>query len=388
MTKATNNTSICAQDDIGLKMNTFYNVDSMSHDGMEKIKTKSIDLILTDLPFGTTKNKWDIIIPLNDYIEIEINNKLIQMQYDEYLLHCYKNHIKLNIAENDWKKLHKKGLWHSYNRILKDDGVILLFAQKPFDAMLQNSNKQDFRYEWIWEKTHPSGHMNAKKMPMKAHENILVFYKSLPTYNPQKTSGHERKTSTADRAKLPSTNYGKQFSVTSYDSTERYPRSVIKIAHDKQFLQLVPTQKPVELYEYLIRTYSNKHSIVLDHCSGSGTLAVACENVGDRNFICMEMDKDHGYFEDSVDRLNIHRILRTVVKEAIVTSSTPKIKDIVKISLADERILSLSNYRRGDEIIKRIKKNIENIVDVYKRSEHIEIKENGCIAWMSDKTNA
>ncbi len=386
MSKATKNNSLSLQDNKGLNTNTFYNVDSMSSEGMEKIKDLSIDVILTDLPFGTTKNKWDIVIPLNDYIEVEVKNKLINMPYDEYLLHCYKNKININIAETNWKKKHKKGLWHHYNRILKDDGVILLFGQKPFDSMLHNSNKKDFRYEWIWEKTHPSGHMNAKKMPMKAHENILVFYKSLPNYNPQKTSGHVRKTATADRAKLPSANYGKQFSITSYDSTERYPRSVIKIAHDKQFLQIVPTQKPVEIYEYFIRTYSNKHSVILDNCSGSGTLAVACENVGDRHFICMEMDKEHGYFEDSIDRLTIHRILRTVVKEVIINTNTAKIKDIIKIVSRDERVLSLPKYRRGTEVIKKIKKNIENIVEVYKRSKNVEIKDNGCIVWL-EKNN-
>jgi len=118
------------------------------------IEDKSIDMIFADLPYGTTRCKWDSVIDLNI-------------------------------------------LWKEYNRIIKDNGAILLFAQSPFDKVLGASNLDMFRYEWIWEKTNATGHLNAKKMPMKAHENILVFYKNLPVYNPQKTRGHERKVSKA-----------------------------------------------------------------------------------------------------------------------------------------------------------------------------------------------
>lgn len=217
---------------------------------MKKIKSKSIDMILCDLPYGTTKNKWDSIIPLDK-------------------------------------------LWEQYSRIIKDNGVVALTAQTPFDKLLGVSNLKMLRYEWIWEKTSATGHLNAKKMPMKAHENILIFYKKLPTYNPQKTFGHERKVSKAVHKinSKNSTNYGDSVN-TTYDSTERYPRDVIKFKTDKQKLALHPTQKPVALMEYLIKTYTNEEDLVLDSCMGSGTTGVACMNTN-RNFIGIELEEKY-----------------------------------------------------------------------------------------------
>lgn len=239
-----------------IQKNRIYQMDCL--EGMKLIPDKSIDMILCDLPYGTTKNKWDSIIPLDE-------------------------------------------LWKEYNRIIKDNGAIVLTAQTPFDKVLGMSNLKMLKYEWIWEKTSATGHLNAKRMPMKAHENVLVFYKKLPTYNPIKTKDHVRKVSKSEHkfnSKL-STNYNKH-GFTTYDSTERYPRSVQVFATDKQKEALHPTQKPVALFEYLIKTYSNEGEIVLDNCMGSGTTAVACENLN-RQWIGFETESE--YIEIANNRL-------------------------------------------------------------------------------------
>lgn len=226
---------------------------------MPKLQAKSIDMIFCDLPYGTTRCKWDSVIDLPK-------------------------------------------LWEEYERVIKDNGVILLFAQTPFDKVLGASNLKLLKYEWIWEKTSATGHLNAKKMPMKAHENLLVFYKNPPTYNPQKTSGHKRKVSKAEH-KInckESEVYNKGQKLTTYDSTERYPRSVQVFSSDKQKSKLHPTQKPVALLEYLIRTYTNEGDLVLDNCAGSGSVGVACQNTN-RNFILIE--KDDNYFNIINERI-------------------------------------------------------------------------------------
>lgn len=238
-----------------IELNRIYNEDCL--EGMRRIPDGSIDMILCDLPYGTTRNKWDSVIPLEP-------------------------------------------LWSEYERIIKDNGAIVLTAQTPFDKVLGTSNLGLLRYEWIWEKTAATGHLNAKKMPMKAHENILVFYKQLPTYNAQMTAGHSPVHSYTKR-RDDGSNYGKtQTGVSGGGSTERYPRSVLLFPSDKQREALHPTQKPVELFRYLIRTYTNPGETVLDNCMGSGTTAVAATLEG-RDFIGFE--KDVGYAETSNQRL-------------------------------------------------------------------------------------
>lgn len=222
-------------------------------DLLPNIPDQSIDLVLADLPYGTTRNKWDSVIPLEP-------------------------------------------LWAEYLRVCK--GAIVLTAQTPFDKVLGASNLPMLRYEWIWEKSNPTGHLNAKKAPMKAHENVLVFYRKQPTYNFIKTGGHVRKS--AVRRHCDSPNYGRQESdPITYDSTERYPRSVLKFASDKQKSNLHPTQKPVALMEYLVRTYSNPGDLVLDNCFGSATTAIACLRTGRKH---IGMEKDPAYFEVGVTR--------------------------------------------------------------------------------------
>lgn len=226
---------------------------------MQKIKDKSINMVFCDLPYGTTaKNEWDTIIPFDK-------------------------------------------LWEQYNRIIKDNGAIVLWSQMPFTAQLIMSNPEMFRYEWIVEKTSATGFLNAKKMPMKAHENVLVFYKKLPTYNPQMTHGHQRKVSKAEHKVncKKTTDYG-EHGLTTYDSTDRYPRDVLKFSWDKQNEALHPTQKPITACEYFIKTYTNEGDLVLDNCMGSGSTGIACRNLG-RDFIGIEVSEE--YFKIAKDRI-------------------------------------------------------------------------------------
>ena len=229
-----------------IDINKIYNEDCLI--GMQKIKDKSIDMILCDLPYGqTARNKWDVVIPFGE-------------------------------------------LWTQYKRIIKDNGAIVLFANGMFTAKLMTSNPKMWRYNLVWEKTQPTGFLNAKKMPLRNHEDICVFYENLPTYNPQKTTGHTRKVSKAEHKTncKETTDYGAH-GLSTYDSTERYPKSVWKFAKDIQKSALHPTQKPVALLEELIKTYTNENELVLDNCIGSGTTAVACINTK-RNYIGFELE--------------------------------------------------------------------------------------------------
>lgn len=213
---------------------------------MKLIPSNSVDMICADLPYGKTKNPWDKIID-------------------------------------------PKLLWEQYWRILKTNGVVFLFGQDKFTAMMMLSDP-NHRYNIIWEKTQPVGHLNSGRMPMRSHEDMMIFYKKLPTYNPQKTTGHKLKTvskSTADKSNnTNSTNYGKH-STTPYSSTERHPVSIWTCAKDKDVLH--PTQKPVPLVEKAIRTYTNKGDVVLDNVAGSGTVGEACI-LNERDFILIEGD--------------------------------------------------------------------------------------------------
>ena len=225
---------------------------------MQKIPNESISLILTDLPYGTTANKWD-------------------------------------------KKLSLDKLWDEWLRILKPNGVIALWSQMPFTAEVIMSNPKLFRYEWIIEKTNSTGFLNAKKMPLKAHENVLIFYKSLPIYNPQKTTGHtpvHSFTKHKDAGKC----YGKtKTGLSGGGSTERFPRDILNFKWDTQKSKLHPTQKPVAANEYFIKTYTNEGDTVLDCCMGSGSTGIAALSTG-RDFIGIELDEN--YFDIAENRLN------------------------------------------------------------------------------------
>ena len=217
---------------------------------MKDIPNKSIDMILCDLPYGTTKNEFDKIIPF-------------------------------------------KPLWEQYERIIKNNGAIVLFSQPPFTFKLGISNLRLFRYEWIWQKTKSTGFMNAKKMPLKSHESILVFYKKLPTYNPQ---GIIKNVSikTGRSRKGNSRNYGKTGcgNPEYIQTVSNYPKDIITFSNPSNKGHLHPNQKPVALLEYLIKTYTNEGDTVLDNCMGSGSTGVACVSPG-RSFIGIELDEKH-----------------------------------------------------------------------------------------------
>lgn len=225
---------------------------------MQDIADQSIDLILCDLPYGTTQNKWDAVIPLED-------------------------------------------LWCAYNRICR--GAVVLTAAQPFTSALVMSNVNDFKYQWVWQKSRPTGHMNAKKQPLREHEDICVFYRKQPTYNPQMTKGKPNHVNSNPKVKSSSDNYGMQYEVAEKVTDEKYPKTILPFKVLSPTHVQHPTQKPVELMEYLIETYTNEGDTVLDNCMGSGTTGVACVSTG-RNFIGIE--QDFKYF----------RIARQRIKEA------------------------------------------------------------------------
>lgn len=222
---------------------------------MKLLPDASIDMILCDLPYGTTQNKWDVTIPFDK-------------------------------------------LWEQYERVIKSNGAIVLTGQGIFSARLICSNERMYRYSLIWEKTRSGGFLNAKRMPLTAHEDILVFYKKLPIYNPVMAQGNPYIKINGTRKKCE--NYGDFEKPYKQNNTGyRFPRSVIKIKNHNQD-SLHPTQKPVALFEYLIKTYTNEGDIVLDNCAGSGTTGEACENTG-RGYILME--KEEKYYKLIVERL-------------------------------------------------------------------------------------
>lgn len=210
---------------------------------MAGLPDKSVDLIACDLPYGTTQNAWDSVIDL-------------------------------------------PSMWVQYRRICR--GAIVLTAQCPFDKVLGASNLRELKYEWIWRKEQGTGHLNAKKAPMKDHENILVFYPQQTTYNPQMRTGFQAYTQIRKPPK--SDNYGDQTACNTLNDGTRYPLTVIDFPRDKS--RFHPTQKPVALMDYLIRTYTNEGDTVLDNCMGSGTTGEAAVRAG-RNFIGMEMNAEY-----------------------------------------------------------------------------------------------
>lgn len=211
---------------------------------MKDIPNESIDMILCDLPYGVTRCEWDIKIP--------------------------------------WEPL-----WQSYERIIKPNGAICLFSQMPFTAELVQSNRKLYRYEWIYEKTSPVGFLNANRMPMKSHESIQVFYKHLPIYNPQMTTGKQHRRGGNARA---SDCYGDFGLLPEQKSTEYYPTDIIRFSNGNR-MHGHNTAKPVDLLSYLIRTYTNPGDIVLDNCMGSGSTCVAAIQTG-RRYIGMELNSD------------------------------------------------------------------------------------------------
>ena len=222
---------------------------------LKQIRDKSVNMILCDLPYGITACKWDTIIPFEP-------------------------------------------LWEQYKRIIKDNGTIVLTASQPFTTELINSNKEWFKYEWIWAKSRVVGFLNAKRQPLRTHENVLVFYDKQPTYNPQgitKSKIHRNKISSTKPSVY------NEINRKAYDREyDNYPRSVIHIPNPNNYTWH-PTQKPLELFKYLIKTYTNEGDMVVDNCVGSGTTAVACK-ILKRKFMCC--DNNQEYVDKANERLS------------------------------------------------------------------------------------
>lgn len=227
---------------------------------MNTIDKESIDLILCDLPYGTTKCAWDILIPFDK-------------------------------------------LWEHYNRIVKDNGVILLFGIEPFSSILRMSNLKDYKYDFYWKKERPTNIFQVKKRAGKVIETISVFYKKQPTYNPQMIRyDGEKRTNKIKNGKLGTLIDSSNKKPSEYvDNGFRYPTQVLEFKRDILTSNLHPTQKPIDLLEYLIKTYSNESYVVLDNCMGSGSAGVACVNTN-RNFIGIE--KDEKFFSIAKERIN------------------------------------------------------------------------------------
>lgn len=213
---------------------------------MKQLKPGSVDMVLCDLPYGTTHHEWDTPIDM-------------------------------------------AALWKSYERVCKPNAAIVLFSAQPFTTDLINSNRKHFKYEIVWEKTRSTGFLDANRKPLKAHENICVFYKGKPTYNPQKSGiSHTPKTiykGKRDRGGK----YGEFYNVPYIDDGTRYPTDVIRF--DCATRPEHPTEKPVELLAYLIKTYTDAGDLVIDNCMGSGSAGVACAKTG-RSFIGIELNEE------------------------------------------------------------------------------------------------
>ena len=233
---------------------------------MPLLPDKSIDMILCDLPYGTTACKWDTVIPFEP-------------------------------------------LWEQYERIIKDNGAIVLFGSEPFSSVLRVSNIKNYRYDWKWDKVKPSTGLHAKIMPLKDYEDIMVFYKKKAIYNPQMKEANIR----IDKPRIANNGEafgGKEILRQHKNNGLSYPRAILRFSNANQNNRLHPTQKPVDLCEYLIKTYTNEGEIVLDNCIGSGTTAIAALNTG-RFFIGIE--KEEKYVEIARKRIAEHTQLISIV---------------------------------------------------------------------------
>lgn len=225
---------------------------------MKQIPDGSVDMVLCDLPYGTTQNKWDSVIPLDS-------------------------------------------LWKEYVRVAKKSAAIVLTAAQPFTTFLISSNIKLFKYCWVWDKANSTGFLNAKKQPLRQTEDVVVFYQSQPSYYPQmEVRGKPRKKGGYNKLGG-SDNYGEFHDQQSLNN-EYYPTNLLKISNADRASKVHPTQKPVALMEYLINTYTNEGDTVLDNTMGSGTTGVACVRTG-RSFIGIEMDE--AYFKMAKNRIEI-----------------------------------------------------------------------------------
>jgi len=251
-------------------------------DAMKEIEDNSVNLILADLPYGVTKNKWDSVIPFDL-------------------------------------------LWSQYNRIIKENGAIILFGQDKFTAKVMLSNEKMHRYNIIWDKISTTGFLNANRMPLRSHEDICVFYKKLPDYNPQKYLG-EKSHSKGSKKRNTNNNYDEFTMVdnTAVHGEYKFPKSIISFPRVPPSKIVHPTQKPTDLLEYLIKTYTNEGDLVVDNVMGSGSVGVSCVNTN-RDFLGIELDE------------NYFKIAETRIQEAIcLKQGIPFIEPKIGDTLLDE----------------------------------------------------
>ena len=248
-----------------MELDTIYNEDCL--EGMKRIPDGSVDCIICDLPYGTTACKWDSVIPFEP-------------------------------------------LWEQYKRVTKPNAAIVLFGAEPFSSSLRMSNIKDYRYDWIWEKERPSNFTMAKKQPLRYTETISVFYKEMPTYNPQMTVGNKNHSvgkglrNKVNESNLPDS---KVAYLNEPDSNLKYPKNILRF--ERGVSQVHPTQKPVDLIAYLIRTYSNPGDTILDNTIGSGTTAVAALREK-RHFIGFELNRD--YYDIALRRIKLEQQQQTL----------------------------------------------------------------------------
>lgn len=263
-----------------LTANKIYNMEAIEF--MKQIDSKAVDLVLCDLPYEVTQNDWD-------------------------------------------KKLNLKSFFQESWRVLKENGIIVLTSQQPFTTALINEDS-NFKYELIWDKIRTSGFLNANRMPLRSHENILVFYKKLGTYNPQFTQG-EKSHSKGKMTTDVNNNYGEYGKIdnTEVHGNKKFPKSIISFI--KPHPPIHPTQKPVELFEWLVKTYSNEGDLVLDCTIGVGTTAIACKNTN-RNFIGNDLNQEFVKIANqqlSQDKLNAFSNTQNSQSSGFPTENSPNI---------------------------------------------------------------
>ena len=283
-----------------MEINKIYNEDCL--EGMKRIDDRSIDCVITDPPYGTTACSWDTMIPFNRFLMLprSARSKELQPVYrDEYILRELK--VGRDYAEicGYFDEKATDGMWQHLERITKPNGAIVLFGSEPFSSALRVSNLKMYKYDWIWDKITARGHLVAKKVPMKQHELISIFYSKHPNYNPQMTlKSKPQKGSNTESSRTSICGGVTTLQKQQVVRTHSYPKTIQTFGMDKRVGH--PTQKPVKLIEYLIKTYTNEGDLVLDFTIGSGTTAVACKQ-NYRNYIGFETDQK--YYKIACERV-------------------------------------------------------------------------------------
>lgn len=289
-----------------MEKNKVFNDDCLKL--MANIKDKSVNCVICDLPYGTTAATWDKTLPMSDYLDYGTGKRIKRFSQDTWFLWCYENNFLRRDAVKIWQDNKQAGLWSHYERIIKDDGAIVLFGSEPFATQLRSSNQKLYKYDWIWKKTTVDGFFNAQCRPLKTIEMISVFSKSEARakgnnmrYYPQGLIAVNKE---CKESRLQGESDGHKYfrdSIAQKSYTQKftnYPTEILEYARDSK--KVHPTQKPVALLEYLIKTYTQEGDLILDNCMGSGSTIVAAINTS-RSYIGIEKDKR--YYDIAVKRI-------------------------------------------------------------------------------------